>query len=294
MRKKGFTLIELLVVIAIIAILASIIMPALGAAREAARRGVCVSNLHNIGLMVLMYANDNQQYLPWYLGGYYAQPVWCDGMGLGLNVQPRWSEWMGVACSDYFEGRGKVLVCPSAYHAEVPNFWGVGYLAGNPVGFYNILWTRNLGGAPGMRGFNPSTYELLTNHPMVTHQFGETIDSTNMPGDAIIGGDAIDMMNVLLMWGNVTVLEAWTNGNPPGKIEPHSVSIRTSSNHLRLYSGWGAIGSGGGPYWNTTCPIVTHQVTLFLGGDVRVRPAGEVKYAVDNTVSGNYSESVIY
>ena len=292
MRKKGFTLIELLVVIAIIAILASIIMPALGAAREAARRGVCVSNLHNIGLMVLMYANDNQQNLPWYLGFYNTHSVYCDGMGIGLNVQPRWSEWMGVTASDYFEGRGKVLVCPSAWHAEVPNQWGVGFHAGQPAGFYQILWTQNPEG--GYQGLMPAAYQLVTNHPMVTHQFGETIDSTNMPGDAIIGGDTIDLINIANGLGSQTMLSAWTNGYQPGNIQPHSVSLRLNSNHLRLYSSWGTIGSGGGPFYNTTWPVVTHQVTLFLGGDVRVRPAGEVKYAVDNTVSGNYSESVIY
>jgi len=60
-RKAAFTLIELLVVIAIIAILASIIMPALGRAREAARRAKCISNLHNIGLMIHMYAADNKE-----------------------------------------------------------------------------------------------------------------------------------------------------------------------------------------------------------------------------------------
>ena len=62
--ERGFTLIELLVVIAIISILAAILFPAFATAREKARQTSCISNLKQLGLAVLQYTQDNDEYLP--------------------------------------------------------------------------------------------------------------------------------------------------------------------------------------------------------------------------------------
>lgn len=66
MKRRAFTLIELLVVISIISVLAAILFPVFARARENARRASCMSNLKQIGLGIMMYVQDYDEYYPLY------------------------------------------------------------------------------------------------------------------------------------------------------------------------------------------------------------------------------------
>src|SRR5439155_18447308 len=63
-QGSSFTLIELLVVIAVIAILAALVLPALRRAKESGRAAACMSNLHQIGIALQLYVDENHNRLP--------------------------------------------------------------------------------------------------------------------------------------------------------------------------------------------------------------------------------------
>ena len=63
-HPHGFTLIELLVVVSIIALLVSILLPALSRARESARTTICAANLRSVGMAIIYYADDHNNVLP--------------------------------------------------------------------------------------------------------------------------------------------------------------------------------------------------------------------------------------
>ena len=63
-KLAGFTLIELLVVVAIIALLVAILLPSVNRAKELVRRAVCAGNLRNVGIASVIYANDNDGWMP--------------------------------------------------------------------------------------------------------------------------------------------------------------------------------------------------------------------------------------
>jgi prepilin-type N-terminal cleavage/methylation domain-containing protein/prepilin-type processing-associated H-X9-DG protein len=121
--RHGFTLIELLVVIAIIAILAAILFPVFAKAREKARTATCASNVRQIGMGILMYADDNDETFPiMYPAPYVYAQVWA------FHVKPYIAGKKGTTASD------EVFKCPNvegnqantAYVAYGLNLYGIG------------------------------------------------------------------------------------------------------------------------------------------------------------------------
>lgn len=115
-RRRGFTLIELLVVIAIIALLLSILMPALQKVKEQARRIVCASRLKDLGVTIRLYAESNGDWLPPYDNTTSDRDIrnfvgenhgfrWLSKTGQYLNLGHLWT-------GKYIED-GRVFFCPS-------------------------------------------------------------------------------------------------------------------------------------------------------------------------------------
>jgi prepilin-type N-terminal cleavage/methylation domain-containing protein/prepilin-type processing-associated H-X9-DG protein len=125
--RNGFTLVELLVVISIIALLIAMLIPALGKARDVAKKVACLSQERSLSMGFLNYANDNRQ---WFPGIEYHMPIVNDAQAIfpyfGYTAQTRNAPVFRCPST-------QILVTKSSTYAYIP---GRSYNGGNVVSSY--------------------------------------------------------------------------------------------------------------------------------------------------------------
>ncbi len=163
-RRNGFTLIELLVVISIIALLIGILLPALGAARETARKAACLSNIRQLGIAVTTYATDYKDYVPYNsFGGSQAgqlEPIFARyGSGI-LTFDDLIADYIGNPIpTEYKVAYDFIPPILQPYQADV---------LGCPSDDVERLPTQN--GDPGKRSYLMTTGLLNTSKTSATQQ----------------------------------------------------------------------------------------------------------------------------
>lgn len=174
-KRRAFTLIELLVVIAIIAILAAILFPVFGRARENARRSTCQSNLKQIGLGYHQYVQDYDDRFPPSLGG--------TGVGGDRHIIPPTAGWMGTL-QPYVKSV-QIFQCPS--EPKKVGADAAGYNQSDYMGNQNLLDPKNplacssalYSGAPAPLSVLAASANTILAHDWVG---ADTDESTTGPG----------------------------------------------------------------------------------------------------------------
>ncbi len=228
--NKGFTLIELLVVIAIIAILASLLLPALNNAREKARRVACIGQLRSLGQVTIMDASDNDGAFPDYNnhggGDPHFEPYWIPitqrnklldagvtRQGLYCPSNPGWNtdsfwQYYGYSVIGYsYFGGSKKLADNTAWSFQwnpLPTTWPAVPVTTTDQPMYDVLWidlSRTWNGS-----FDAGSL------PGGNHVTGTSPSPTEMPGGN--GGCNIGYMDGSVRWrsqGEMRHRAYWSN-----------------------------------------------------------------------------------
>ena len=231
MRKsRGFTLIELLVVIAIIALLLSILMPALGKAKDLAMGAACKGNLKNYTLAVAMYLDDNDGNFPQAERCYFSQatayPVesglsnpfhlrWCNG-DVDLKSHP---EYGGQLFSYLMDA--KSFICPAFKRFASQNSQDQFYLAqGSSIRNYEPWYNYTMNAYVGST--NSSVKETRVKNISEVKKPASTFSFTEESCYVDTAYNASGLNDTFMVPGNDTMVQSWLAqcNNNPRLVEP--------------------------------------------------------------------------
>ena len=232
MKKKNFTLIELLVVIAIIAILASMLLPALGKAKDKAKAIKCVSNLKNISNYFILYMND--------FDGYYTAPCdtkksegylwyWSNGLTMLYGDNGR------IDKNGWAEGSkkllGSVFACPAMLKGDL--VWGCYNQAGYGMNMWLPPSNINSSFTEAM-GTYPKSNKVKS--PSTTIFFGDSKGTYLFPYSSWHLGNAAAESHVTRFFGYVHTENAnmaYVDGHVGGAKLGYYLALGANSNFIK-------------------------------------------------------------
>jgi prepilin-type N-terminal cleavage/methylation domain-containing protein/prepilin-type processing-associated H-X9-DG protein len=246
-RRSGFTLVELLVVIAIIGILVALLLPAVQAAREAARRTQCTNNMKQLGLAMQNYLSARKTFPPGSIRdkaagkSNFRDPRVSPHVRLlpYMENQPLYDrfDWTYSWETDQnaILRRTNVagLACPSRENNDVDYY----YSANKPIAGAGGEFATHYMGVMGAKGLIPGTttsYEIDTSTP----NHGDFATNGILIRDrAIAASKVTDGLSHTFLMGemswNIGEIEAWTGGLSPAW--QNSMTIKNVTNPLNSY-----------------------------------------------------------